>query len=85
MRDYRKLVVWEKAHSLVLSIYKATKAFPREEQYGLIGQIREQRRRPLQTLQKVVVDIHNWILQSTFNKHLAQYKKFNTYHFCLLN
>ena len=29
-----------KSHSLVLSIYKVTKAFPREEQYGLIGQIR---------------------------------------------
>jgi four helix bundle protein len=40
MRDYRTLVVWEKAHRLVLSIYKVTKAFPREEQYGLISQIR---------------------------------------------
>ncbi|HEX6227317.1 MAG TPA: four helix bundle protein [Chryseolinea sp.] len=40
MRDYRKLVVWEKAHRLVLSIYEVTKAFPREEQYGLTGQIR---------------------------------------------
>ena len=40
MKDYRKLVVWEKAHSLVLSIYRVTKAFPREEQYGLISQIR---------------------------------------------
>ncbi len=40
MRDYRKLVVWEKAHQLVLFIYNITKAFPREEQYGLISQIR---------------------------------------------
>ena len=40
MKDYRKLVVWEKAHKLVLFIYKITKTFPREEQYGLIGQIR---------------------------------------------
>ncbi len=40
MKDYRKLVVWEKAHKLVLSIYKITVAFPKEEQYGLISQIR---------------------------------------------
>lgn len=40
MKDYRKLVVWEKAHKLVLAIYKVTGAFPKEEQYGLISQIR---------------------------------------------
>jgi four helix bundle protein len=40
MKDYRKLVVWEKAHFLVLFIYRITKTFPREEQYGLINQIR---------------------------------------------
>lgn len=40
MKDYRNLVVWEKAHRLVLLIYKITKAFPKEEQYGLTSQIR---------------------------------------------
>lgn len=40
MKDYRKLVVWEKAHHLVLLVYRITKTFPREEQYGLISQIR---------------------------------------------
>ena len=40
MKDYRKLVVWEKAHYLVLSVYKITRAFPKEEQYGLVSQIR---------------------------------------------
>jgi len=40
MKDYRKLVVWEKAHKLVLFIYKVTRAFPKEEQYGLVSQIR---------------------------------------------
>ena len=40
MKDFRKLVVWEKAHNLVLFIYKVTKAFPNEEQYGLVSQIR---------------------------------------------
>jgi four helix bundle protein len=40
MKDFKKLVVWEKAHKLVLSIYKVTRSFPKEEQYGLISQIR---------------------------------------------
>jgi len=40
MKDYRKLVVWEKAHKLTLLIYNITRAFPKEEQYGLVSQIR---------------------------------------------
>jgi len=40
MKDYRKLVVLEKAHKLTLFIYNITRAFPKEEQYGLISQIR---------------------------------------------
>jgi four helix bundle protein len=37
MGDYRKLVVWQKAHSLTLQLYQATESFPREEKYGLTG------------------------------------------------
>jgi four helix bundle protein len=40
MKDYKKLVVWEKAHELVLHIYRITATFPRDEQYGLTSQIR---------------------------------------------
>ena len=40
MKDYRNLVVWEKAHKLVILIYKITKAFPKEEQYALTNQMR---------------------------------------------
>ncbi|MEQ8674232.1 MAG: four helix bundle protein [Aggregatilineales bacterium] len=40
MRDFRKLLVWEKSHILVLEIYKATQNFPNTEQYGLTSQIR---------------------------------------------
>lgn len=34
------LPVWQKAHQLTLSIYKATKGFPKSEIYGLISQLR---------------------------------------------
>ncbi len=40
MKDFRKLKVWEKGHKITLEIYKTTKNFPKEEIYGLTGQIR---------------------------------------------
>ena len=40
MRDFRTLQVWEKAHQLALDVYKATRAFPKDELYGLTGQTR---------------------------------------------
>jgi four helix bundle protein len=40
MKDYKKLMVWEKAHQLTLSVYEATKGFPKDELYGLTTQIR---------------------------------------------
>jgi len=40
MKDFRRLTVWHKSHSLVLRIYRATGAFPREEMYGLTSQLR---------------------------------------------
>ena len=40
MRDFRQLKVWEKAHLLTLAVYQATANFPRQEVYGLTGQIR---------------------------------------------
>ena len=40
MRDFRELKVWQKAHALVLAVYRTTQAFPRIEMYGLTGQVR---------------------------------------------
>lgn len=40
MRDHRKLQAFELAHQFSLSVYRETKAFPREEAYGLTSQIR---------------------------------------------
>lgn len=40
MRPFRKLLVWQKAHRLTVELYRVTKAFPRDEQYGLTSQIR---------------------------------------------
>jgi len=40
MKDFRDLLVWQKAYSLTLSSYKATDGFPKAETYGLTIQIR---------------------------------------------
>ena len=38
--SYRELVAWRKAMQLVKEIYDVTRAFPREELYGLTSQLR---------------------------------------------
>ena len=40
MRDHRRLRAFELADKLALEIYKATKAFPSSEQFGLTSQMR---------------------------------------------
>ena len=40
MRDFHKLMIWQRSHSLTLEIYKITKTFPKEEVFGLTSQIR---------------------------------------------
>jgi len=37
---WKDLIVWQKAHELVLLIYKYTAEFPDNERFGLISQIR---------------------------------------------
>jgi four helix bundle protein len=40
MRNYRDLQVWKKAHDLTLELYRVSQRFPREEIYGITGQLR---------------------------------------------
>jgi four helix bundle protein len=37
---FTDLIVWQESHKLVVSIYGATKGFPREEVFGLSSQMR---------------------------------------------
>ncbi len=39
IKSFTDLNVWQEGHKLVLSIYKITKKFPREEQFGLSNQL----------------------------------------------
>jgi four helix bundle protein len=40
MKDFRDLLVWNKAHALTLNCYRATNDFPKAELYGLTSQIK---------------------------------------------
>ena len=40
LKNYKDLLVWQKAYQLCLAVYRATKGYPHEERYGLTSQIR---------------------------------------------
>ena len=40
-KGFYDLNIWKKGYALLMEIYKITAAFPKEEKYGLSGQIRK--------------------------------------------
>ena len=40
MRDFHKLIIWQRSHQLTLAVYRISKSFPKEEIFGLTSQIR---------------------------------------------
>ena len=40
MRDYKKYNVWKLGHEVTLEIYKLTRSFPNNENFGLTSQMR---------------------------------------------
>jgi four helix bundle protein len=40
VQNFTELAVWQKAHGLVLDIYRATKSLPQSENFGLILSLR---------------------------------------------
>lgn len=40
IKSFTDLKVWQNGHRLVLTIYKITQSFPKDEQFGLTNQIR---------------------------------------------
>ena len=40
LRNYKELLVWQKAYELCLKIYGVAPSFPNEERYGLTSQIK---------------------------------------------
>jgi four helix bundle protein len=40
MKPFERLDAWKACHEVVLAVYRATKGFPKDEQYGLTAQLR---------------------------------------------
>jgi len=40
LKSFRELEVWQKAHALVLEVYRETTKFPDRERFGVISQLR---------------------------------------------
>ena len=62
---YKDLIVWQKAMDLVCLIYEATKAFPKEEIYGLTSQIR-----------RAVLSVPSNIAEGQARKSTAEFRNF---------
>ncbi len=39
-KSFEQLIIWQKAHQLILGVYRLTDNFPRAEIYGLTSQLR---------------------------------------------
>ena len=40
MRNYKKVVAWQRADQSTIEVYRLTRRFPKEEVYGLTAQLR---------------------------------------------
>jgi len=65
IRDYRDLLVWQKAKALALDVYRLTESFPRSETYGLTSQIR-----------RAVVSISVNVAEGSSRNHTNEYIQF---------
>lgn len=64
-KGFRQLTVWQKAYGLTLEIYRLTKAFPKQEIYGLTSQ-----------LQRAAVSISANIAEGYERNHRKEYLQF---------
>jgi four helix bundle protein len=65
IQSYRDLNVWKKSMNLVLEVYKLSRLFPKEEQFGLTSQIR-----------RAAVSIPSNIAEGHGRIHIADYLRF---------
>jgi four helix bundle protein len=65
IRTFRDLKIWQKGIELVKEAYELSKAFPKEEQYGLSAQMR-----------RAAVSVPSNIAEGFRRRHAKEYKQF---------
>ena len=65
VKNFKDLLVWQKAFELVIAIYKVTETFPKTEAYGLAQQIR-----------RSSVSIPSNIAEGFRRQHNKEYRQF---------
>jgi four helix bundle protein len=65
IRNYRDLDVWQTGMTLVVECYRATRAFPKHEIYGLASQ-----------MQRAAVSIPSNIAEGQMRAHTAEFAQF---------
>lgn len=63
--SYRELIVWQKAMILAEQVYHLTQAFPKEELYGLVSQMR-----------RAAVSVPSNIAEGQGRLHQAEFRQF---------
>lgn len=64
-QGFRKLTVWQKSYAFVIGVYRYSKTFPREEQFGLTSQ-----------LQRAAISIPANIAEGYERNHRKEYVQF---------
>jgi len=65
MQRFTELKVWQRSHALVLQIYRLTVAFPTEERFGLVAQLR-----------RAVLSVPTNIAEGSKREGLQEYARF---------
>jgi len=65
IKKYRDLNIWRKGIELVKDIYKSTEKFPKQEMYGLVGQMR-----------RSAISIPSNVAEGFRRHHNKEYKQF---------
>lgn len=63
IKTYNDLIVWQKAHELVLVVYRATRKYPADERYCLVSQTRR-------SVSSVAANIVEGFSRKTLNNYL---------------
>jgi len=67
MASYEELLIWRKAHALVLAVYELTQAFPVHERYAVTDQLQ----RAAVSVPANIAEGHAVGSDGVFNRHLA--------------